>query len=132
MKLGNQILGPADFSFDYFINNGFIGCSCSKCAEKLIITIQLHNSGKPVDQIIDEFDETILNQLIEHKIVNLNRDGKQGDLGFSKYILWHLDALYSIITCKSCSFNFLAIFGIGEIQPGRDQVQFKGIWELKD
>lgn len=57
-------------------------------------------------------------------------DANQGRLGLSKYILWHVDALYCIILCKTCSSKFLAIFGIGEIQPGREEVQFKGIWQI--
>jgi len=130
MKLGKQISGTAEFSFEYFLSNGFIGCNCSKCSEKIIFNIEINKSGKPVEQITAELNKTILNQLIENKIINLKKDVIKG-FGLSKYSLWYVDALYSILICKSCNSKFLAIFGMGEIQPTREQVQFKGIWELE-
>ena len=131
MLLGKNISGPAEFSFEYFNNNGFIGCKCSKCSEKIILDIDISKSGKLLEQITNELDETILNQLIKKKIINIKKDTNQADLRLSKYTLWHVDALYLTLVCKSCNSKFLAIFGMGEVQPGREQVQFKGIWELK-
>ena len=89
MVLGKNVSGPADFSFDYFTNNGFIGCKCSQCFEKIIFNIDISKSGKPVEQIPVELNGTILNQLIENKIINLKKDVIKG-LGLSKYSLWHL------------------------------------------
>ncbi len=131
MQLGKNISASTDFSFEYFIKDGFIGCYCSKCSANILLDIEMFNLGKPVEKITNELDEIILNQLIKNKTINLKKDFTLGDLEVNKYILRHIDALYSVIICKSCSVKFIAIFGMGEIQPGREHVQFKGIWELK-
>ena len=131
MLLGKNISGSANFSYEYFINKGFIGCKCSQCSEKIILDIDISNSGKPVEQIAKDLNERVLNRLIEKKIINLKKGFEHRCLRLNKYVLWYIDAFYSIIICKTCNSKFIAIFGIGEVQPGRDQVQFKGIWELK-
>lgn len=130
MKLGKIISGDANFSFQYFINGGYIGSTCSVCETKIALYIEIYKTGKLVEQITDDLDENILAELIENKIVNLRNDKTKRHLRLSKYILWNMDALYFIITCETCKTEFLSIFGMDEIQPGREQVQFKGIWQF--
>lgn len=132
MVLGKKISGEANFSFQYFINGSFIGCDCLKCSSKLALYIEIYKSGKLVEHIYNDFTEDILTELIERKAINVRNDKNKWNLGLSKYILWNMDALYSLIECETCKTKFIAIFGMGELQPGREQVQYKGIWELKN
>ena len=132
MLLGEKISGAADFSFQYFTNGGYIGCECSKCSTKLELFIEIYKTGKLVEEITNDFNEDILTEIIKRKIVNIRVDADKWNLRLSKYVLWNMDALYSIIKCETCKTKFIAIFGMDELQPGREQVQYKGIWELKN
>ena len=131
MLLGEKISGEADFSFQYFTNGGFIGCDCSKCSAKLPLYLEIYKSGKLVEEITSDFNEDILTELIQRKAINIRDDTDKWSLRLSKYVLWNMDALYCILRCETCRTQYLAIFGMDEIQPGREQVQYKGIWELK-
>lgn len=130
MKLGRVIAGNANFSFDFFQNGGHIAFDCIECSKKNILNIDIYKTGKLVEQIVGDFEESILYELIEKKIVNLKNDKNSWDLNLRKYILWNVNALYSIAQCKTCKAEYVSIFGMGELQPGREEVQFKGIWQI--
>jgi hypothetical protein len=130
MKLGKMITGNANFSFDYFQNGGQISFDCIKCLSKIILNIEIYKSGKLVEQISDDFESSVLVELIKNKIVNLKNNENSWHLNLSKYILWNMNALYSISVCKKCKSTYISIFGMGELQPGREEVQFKGVWQI--
>lgn len=131
MSLGKRLTGSADFSFEYFINGGNICYDCNTCSSKVYFHIEIYKTGELVEQVTNDLDDTILYELISKNIVAIRNNKNKWNLGLSKYILRNMDALYSIIRCDTCNAKYMAIFGMGEIQPSREEVQFKGIWELK-
>jgi hypothetical protein len=40
-------------------------------------------------------------------------------------------ALYNLIECEMCKSGYLIVFGEGEVQPGRDQFEIAGVWNIK-
>lgn len=130
MTLGKMIAGNASFSFNYFQKGGQIAFNCIKCASTMTLQIEIYTSGKLIEQIADDFEESILLELIEKKIVNLKNDKNSWHSSLRKYILWNMNALYSTTECKKCKTRYIVVFGMGELQPGREEVQFKGIWEI--
>lgn len=130
MKLGKLLSGSADFSFDYFVNGGFVGCTCAYCSKDLRISIENYNSGKAVEHIVDDLGKYILGELIERKIVKENNNDKLRSSA-SKYMFRSMDALFIIVECEDCKTQYLSIFGMGETQPGREQIKYNGIWEVK-
>lgn len=127
MTIDKQIVGSADFSFDYFLKGGFIGWKCPKCGHENELKLKIYQSG----QLIEKLDRQLIDQLVENKIVNIRDESINIDSHLRKYILWRMNAMFEIIKCKSCSQEVIAIFGMAEIQPGREFVQFKGMWSLK-
>lgn len=130
MKLGKKITGNATFSFDYFKNDGFIGCKCQKCLSIINIPIEIYKSGTLVEHSSDDFKHHILPELIEQKIINLKNNKNSCHTNLSNYILWNMNALYLVILCETCNEKYISIFGMGELQPGREEVQFKGLWQI--
>lgn len=123
--LSNQNLaGYATFSFDYFLNGGIISCACPDCGSEVKLPLKIYHSGKLVEELTGVYSQQLIDELVEKRIVNIE------DSNLHKYILWNMDARYEIIPCKGCSNAFLSIFGMAELQPGREEVQFKGIWKL--
>lgn len=42
----------------------------------------------------------------------------------------NLPAYYKIIDCLECGYKFIAVFGFGEIQNGRNVLYISGIWRI--
>lgn len=42
----------------------------------------------------------------------------------------NLPAYYKIIDCMECGYKFIAVFGFGEIQNGRNILYISGIWRI--
>lgn len=42
----------------------------------------------------------------------------------------NLPAYFKLFSCSKCESNFIAVFGLGESQPGRDLLLVSGIWEI--
>ena len=125
-----NLSGYATFSFHYFSHGGFIGCKCPDCKSEIKLLLQIYRSGKPVEQLEEAYGSSLIDELVERNIVNLKDENSRVHARFGKYILWNMDALYEILSCSGCTNEFLTIFGMDELQPGREEVQFKGIWKL--
>lgn len=125
-----NLAGYATFSYNYFLNGGFISCTCKDCSSEVKLPIQIYRSGKLVETLEDHYGIDLLHELVERKIVNLKDETTRFHSNLSKYILWNMDARYEIISCTGCQNVFLALFGMAELQPGKEEVQFKGIWKL--
>ena len=130
MLSGKNLAGYATFSYDYFLNGGFISCTCKDCNSDVNLSIQVYHSGKLVETLEDRYGIHLLQELLESNIVNLKDETNGFHYNLNKYILWNMDARYEIISCAGCQNTFLAIFGMAELQPGREEVQFKGVWKL--
>jgi ribosomal protein S27E len=127
MKIEKQIIGSADFSFEYFLKGGFIGWTCPHCSHENDLRLKIYQSG----QLIEKLDQELIDDLIEHKIVNIKDENINIDSHLRKYVLWRMNAMNEKIKCVNCSQEMISIFGMAEIQPGREYIQFKGIWSLK-
>jgi len=125
-----NLAGSATFSYDYFLNGGIISCSCPDCKTAVKLPVHIYQSGKLVEELKDLYSSQLIDELLERRIVNLKDENSQVHSNLQKYILWNMDAQYELISCTGCSNTFLAIFGMAEIQPGREEVQFKGIWKI--
>ena len=125
MQLGKQIIGPNNFSFDYFLDGGVIDCTCLECGSKITLPIKIYQSGHSVELL----EKELIQDLVNGKVINLNDEPHQAHWG--KYVLWKVGAAYEFIHCPGCHRQLIAIFGMGELQPGLDQVQFKGIWYVE-
>lgn len=126
-----NLAGYATFTYNYFINGGFIGSSCPDCESEIKLPIRIYDSGKLIDSLEEEEDGMpLIDQLLERKIVSIKDETSRFESRLSKYILWNMDARYEILSCTGCSSKFLTVFGMDELQPGREEVQFKGIWKL--
>ncbi len=130
MLSSQNLAGHATFSYDYFLNGGFIGCSCPDCHTELRIPIAIYRSGKLVAQLEELFGKTLLDELIERRIVNLKDETNRLQSHLEKYTLWQVNAQYELVSCTLCNNRFLAIFGMAEIQPGREEVQLEGVWKF--
>lgn len=130
MLSDKNLAGYATFSFDYFLNGGFISAICPNCNSEIKLQIEIYKSGKLVEELTKQFSADLIDQLVERKIVNLKDETLRFHERLTKYILWNMDARYEIISCKGCETPFISIFGMDELQPGREEVQFKGIWKL--
>ena len=126
MKLGKRIIGAADFTFDYFVEGGFIGYSCPTCSAKQEFPLKMYDSG----QLVETLEADLVNELLEKGIIHVNNKTQEWNACLSNYVLWNVDALFEFIDCLDCGHRSMAIFGMAELQPGREQVQFKGIWSL--
>lgn len=129
--LANNLAGYATFSFDYFLNGGFIACSCPDCKSEIKLPIKIYHSGKLLKQLENESGMLLIDELVEKKIVNLKDETSRLFSRLEKYVLWNMDARYELISCAGCENRFISIFGMDELQPGREEVQFKGIWKLE-
>ncbi|MGV3613077.1 MAG: hypothetical protein ACO1N0_19100 [Fluviicola sp.] len=125
-----NLAGSADFTFDYFGNGGFIGCICPDCKSEVKLQIEIYKSGKLVEHLKELFNQSLIDELLERKIIHLKDEKISHHNRLEKYILWNMDALYELISCIGCENAFISIFGMDELQPGREEVQFKGIWKL--
>lgn len=130
MLSNTNLAGYATFSFDYFLNGGFIACTCPDCKSEINLPIQIYHSGTLLEKLADQYSMHLIDELVERNIVHLKDEDSRVHYGLEKYILWNMDARYEVIPCKACSSEFLAVFGMAELQPGREEVQFKGIWKL--
>ncbi|WP_343635046.1 hypothetical protein [Fluviicola sp.] len=129
--LSNQNLaGYATFSFDYFLNGGIISCTCPDCGSDIRLPIRIYQSGKLVEGLADVYGPQLIDELVEKRIVNIKDETSSVHSNLRKYILWNMDARYELISCKGCNNLFLSVFGMAELQPGREEVQFKGIWKI--
>lgn len=125
-----NLSGYATFSFDYFSNGGFIGATCPDCKSEIKLPLQIYHSGILVEQLEETYGQSLVDELVERNIVNLKDESSRFHSRFGKYVLWNMDARYEILSCPGCTNEFLTIFGMDELQPGREEVQFKGIWKL--
>ena len=130
MQLGKRIMGGADLTFEFFSNGGFIGFKCSNCQTELKVDIQIYRSGILLDEL-DSIDgyQTVIEQLLKLRVVNLHQNNQFSNAQ-TKYELWNMDALYDTIECHSCAKKHFTVYGMAELQPGREEVQFKGVFEL--
>lgn len=130
MIADNNLAGYATFTFDYFLNGGFVGCTCSDCKSEVRLQIQIYHSGTLLEKLANQYSMPLIDELVERNIVHIKDETSRVHAGLEKYILWNMDARYEIISCAGCANKFIAIFGMAELQPGREEVQFKGIWKL--
>ena len=128
MKIEKQILGSADFSFDYFLKGGFIGWTCPHCSYENKLRLKIYQSG----QLVEALDQELIDELVASKIVSIKDESSSIDSHLRKYVLWRMNAMYEKIRCDNCSQEMISIFGMAEIQPGREYIQFKGVWHLKN
>ncbi len=127
MRINRQIVGSADFSFQHFLKGGFIGYNCPGCSSENKFSIKIYQSGIPIENLEPE----LIDDLVSNNIVNLNSESSKRHTHLSKYVLWRMDAKYEELKCDNCSVKMIAVFGMAEIQPSREYVQFKGIWSLE-
>ena len=134
MILGKRILGGAIFSFDYFSNGGFIGFACIECKKDIKIEIVIYKSGILLEQLDSKPEfKSVLDRLSKLKIVSPYDKEKHKIWSVnSKYVLWGMDARYDIVNCNNCQKKHITIYGMAEIQPGREELQYKGLFELNE
>ncbi len=126
MPLSTKVIGCATFTYDYFLKGGFIGCSCPNCSAKIEYAIKIFDSGKLVEKLSDR----LIIDLLKKRVINEKDESLSWHSHLRQYILFGMNALYEFIHCPGYDERFLTIFGMAEIQPGREEVQFKGIWRL--
>lgn len=120
MHLGNSILGKANFSFDFFSKSGFIGFCCSNCKTTITMDFNFFTNGTCFNDVKNESEESI-KFLLKNNLIRSDNES---------FKIFNLDAEYAIVKCKNCGQKNIAVFGIGELQPGREEIILKGIWEL--
>jgi len=131
MKLDQKIIGAASFTFEYFTKGGYIGCTCPNCSSSIKLNIEIYKSGHLIEMLDQESNSELISELIDKKIINLKHESNKWNSGLKKYILWNMNARYELFQCITCDDQFISVFGMGELQPGREEVQFKGIWKVK-
>lgn len=121
MHLGNSILGKANFSFDFFSKSGFIGFCCSNCKTIIKMDFNFFTNGICFNDAKKESEECV-DFLLKNNLIA--RD-------VERFKILNLNAEYAFANCKNCNQENIAVFGIGELQPGREEIILKGIWEIK-
>ena len=127
MVIDKQIVGSADVSFDYFLKGDSLAWKCSNCSNKNELKLRIYQSG----QLVEKLNQLLIEELIKKNIVNIRDENINIDSHLSKYVLWRMNAMFEVTKCENCSQEVISIFGMDEIQPGREYVQFKGMWSLK-
>jgi hypothetical protein len=102
--------------------------SCNKCKTQNDFKIEFFKSGQPLEQLFKTNGLISKEKLIENKIARLPLKG-QNHLG--ELTLWQVPANFLYKKCDNCDSKYIIVFGMGEIQPGRDSFQISGIWEIK-
>lgn len=103
--------------------------NCVKCQAKNEFEIEFYKSGLPLELLYKTNKFISKEQLIAHTIARLPLKG-QDYLG--ELTLWQVSAHFLFKQCVSCDSNYILVFGMGEIQPGRESLQISGIWEIKN
>lgn len=74
------------------------------------------------------------NSLSEEEIIKngLAKLTKRQDKHLGLFTVFNnLPAYYFICTCKDCLESYIAIFGLGESQAGRDIAYVSGVWHIR-
>lgn len=126
-KLGKKIMSWATLPMDFFNEENAFVFRCKNCNYRIQLSIPYYSGGL-VEHLEKEEGFLDIQKLLEQKIINLRDEVKQ--LNYSKYVLWNMNAHYLKINCSICSDSYITIFGMAELQPGREEIQFKGVWSL--
>ena len=101
---------------------------CGQCKTPLAIELRPFHGGFALTDLCQKYDFISEDELLDKGVAkrktkpNTDRARLELDRG--------LPAIYGVISCEFCSKDFLLVFGFGEVQPGRDQCQVSGIWEI--
>ena len=101
---------------------------CANCCNKLDFTIRMYSGGCVLSNLYKKNSFIEKNELLENKVANI-ADKHYSHLG--ELAVDRLPAFYSSVICSDCNSHYLTVFGSGETQPSRDEMQITGIWEIK-
>ncbi|MEL7354696.1 MAG: hypothetical protein AAFN38_25040 [Cyanobacteria bacterium J06560_5] len=127
--LGERVLGEREFSYAAFENIGQkIEFKCSECSCKNIVLLLIYRAGKPISRLLCPAgpiakSELINNRAIREKISKSKKNEGELMVGFTS-------ARFEMVPCHNCQKSYITIFGMDEVQMGREIVEISGIWEL--
>lgn len=96
--------------------------TCVECQKKKDIMIKPYKTGFPLNMLHRE-KMVKIEYLMKYKVGTLTyQNGLEVSRG--------LGATYILTKCENCSSDYMVVFGIGEINNGRDVCQISGAWKI--
>ena len=128
-SLGKQVFNEKAYSFEEFQKIGQkVAYRCSKCHAQNKVKLAIYQAGQPIESLFEPDLVIEKSDLLEKKAVRKNDFKGKQNLG--ELSLWFVAARFATSDCTNCEKRYIVVFGMGEIQMGREEVQISGIWEL--
>ena len=127
--LGYKVYQECSYTFSqYTEKNEQVSFNCLKCHSNNAIKLALYKSGRSINDLYQAERLITKEELLSNKAVRINNF--PGRENFGELSLWLVPALYEMVDCQFCNCSYLCIFGYGELQPSREEIQISGIWQM--
>lgn len=127
--LGKQVFNKREFSFKAFEDIGQkIGFKCLECSHKNTVLLPIYRAGRPINRLFSPVLPVAKRELIKNGAVRkaLSKNNKNEE----ELMVGLTSARFESVFCQNCQKSYIAIFGMDEVQMGREIVEISGIWEL--